>query len=650
MQEKQAPQSPDYACLAVVVMRDNHGERDPDWSTVADLEICTAKGAEIPPEDTHLLARAARDERPSDLRSELCLSMGADWLDKCEHEHEKCKENQDEQTHLPTRVIDVGSTVIQPRLYLSGDGETGRWVALSYCWGGNSSFVLNSATLDSLVSGIPLPTFPPTLRDAILVTRALGVRYLWIDALCIFQDDINDWAVEVPKVSDIYSHAVVTIAVTSAESVKDGFLDRREQHFNCPFPWRRYHHPSDVTDGPHYPIFFRYPIWGDESLYKQQRSRWATRGWTFQEELLSKRLIRYTTGRMIWHCRAGMAVEPAEEPRTDYELFSKLNDLPPHSSSDADTTDSKTAVYTAWCRLIEKYTKRHLTFQKDRLPAIGAIAKLFHSLLGGDKYCAGWWRENLLFGLLWSLDLQSDGSGTPGSPFLRARLRIVGYDESGTTERAANRVPVGVAPEHSGPSWSWAGVNSAVGLRWPQPVQGLSYVARVASVEMRGKFHDDFGSVEGGELVLNAPYRDVHLRLGSYSGTLLSPMSMAQRVLTRLGPLASTKKLAQIVLTRPEVLETTQSTCSVMVPSSSTEFTFIQLAKRNDATWPTLYLLILQPQMTGRAYRRVGLLVLQPWRYDDDKTIAEEMTDRLEGAAYEEVVKEEWPTGTFVII
>ncbi|RYO92653.1 hypothetical protein DL762_001556 [Monosporascus cannonballus] len=601
--------------------------------------------------DTRLLARLARDERPSDLRSELCLSMGADWLNKCSREHAKCKANQNEQTLLPTRVIDVGSTLTQPRLYISGDGEAGKWVALSYCWGGDSGFTLNAASFSSLRSGLPLSDFPSTLRDAVLVTRALGVHYLWIDCLCIFQDDINNWAVEASRMSDVYSDVVVTIAATSAESVNDGFLDRREPHFNCPFPWRRHDHPGSVTDRPHaYPIFLRAPPEHSSHRRRQQSLRWATRGWTFQEELLSKRLLYYMTGRMIWYCRAGKATEPAEEPEGDMSLFSTLKDLPPQS---ANPENFRAATYKAWYKLLGEYTKRHLTFDKDRLPAIGAFAKFFNARLR-DQYCAGLWRGDLLYGLLWGVHSTPYGSGTPGSPPLRARLRISGHEDNHTAERPVNKVPVGISSEHCGPSWSWVRANSAVGLTWPQ-VGSLTYLARIVHVEVRGTLHDDFGCVEGGELVLDAPYRHLHLRLGSYSGTLWSPASLAQRVLTRLGPLASTKKLAEVVLTRPDFLASTHTSRSVIVPSSSTEFTLIQFAKTNYR--PVLYLLLLQPQTTNGAdcgrpqrYRRVGLLELQPWRYDDENFIGEEIISRLESAANSEVSEEEWPTRTFVIV
>ncbi|EAQ89737.1 predicted protein [Chaetomium globosum CBS 148.51] len=213
----------------------------------------------------------------------------------------------------------------------------------------------------------------------------------------------------------------------------------------------------------------------------------------------------------------------------------------------------------------------------------------------------------------------------------------------------------GVSSEHRAPSWSWAGAKSGAELSWPtQFYRGpYTYAAKVVSVEVRSKPGDDFGSVEGGELVLEAPYRHLHLWLGSYSGGLSSPASLVLRALTRLGRLPRTRKLAQIVLTRPDFLASTSSSRSVTVSSSSTRFTLVQIAK----TDKVLYLLILQPLAAEHdrsgpqhRYRRVGLLGLQPYQYDDDKYVGEEMTDRLEGAAYREVTRGEWPRDSFVIV
>jgi hypothetical protein len=100
--------------------------------------------------------------------------------------HKTCRRLNREDKQLPTRVIDVGSPEgnREPRLVVT-NGAFGSWVALSYCWGGESIFKLKASNIHDMLSGIPLENFPATLRDAVHITRRLGLRYLWIDALCI---------------------------------------------------------------------------------------------------------------------------------------------------------------------------------------------------------------------------------------------------------------------------------------------------------------------------------------------------------------------------------------------------------------------------------------------------------------------------------
>ncbi|OGM45105.1 hypothetical protein ABOM_006693 [Aspergillus bombycis] len=642
-----------YAQLMVVAMSDNDKRGRPDGTWVAKLDICIAKGAEIPEGDTYLLERLGRNETPADLRSEACLSLAANWLDKCSREHAECDAYKDKPAFLPTRVIDVGNSLTPPRLHVSGGGETGKWVALSYCRGRDSDFTLNASSFHNLRSGQPLADFPPTLQDAVLVTRALGVRYLWIDSLCIFQDDTNDLAVEASRTSRVFSDAVVTIAATSAETVNDGFLDKREPHFNCSFPWRRHDHPDSVKNGCRtYPVYFRSgrsPINKDRS----RNSRWATSGWTLQEELLSQRLLYYTKEEMIWQCCAGAATEPAEEPTPSSTLFSKVKHLPTGSGKPEGSTKSAEATYRVWYELLQGYASRQLTSEDDRLPAIGAIAESFNTQLK-EQYCAGLWSGDILFGLLWSLHCSSGGSGPPGRTLRRAMLRFMDYD-SKHPRLPAREIPTGVSKDRE-PSWSWVGADTFDGLTWPSQSDTFDYLAKVVSVEVCSKLPDDFGPVEGAVLTLDAPYRHLNLRLGGYSKSPSHPINLVRRVLTRLSPLARTKKLAQVALMRPDYLASTTTGGSVIVPSSSKEFTLIQLARTRTGSRPVLYLLLLQRQTRDKTnnggpqrYRRVGLLRLMPYKHDNDNYIGEEMTDLLEGAAYREVTKKEWPVGTFVI-
>eukprot|EP00136_Aspergillus_niger_P006569 XP_001397644.2 hypothetical protein ANI_1_1628144 [Aspergillus niger CBS 513.88] len=624
---------------------------------MAKLNICTAKGAELPKRDAHLLKDIGRDELPFDLHSEMCLSLAASWLDKCCRKHAKCEGYKDGAHSLPTRVIDVGDSLTQPHLHVSADGETGKWAALSYCWGGDSNFTLNASSFDDLRSGQSLATFPATLRDAVLVTRALGFRYLWIDSLCIFQDNINDWAVEASRMSRIYRHAAVTIAATSAETADAGFLDKRAPYYSCPFPWRRRSHQGSVNDASRaYPVVLR--SYTDTFNKEPARSsRWATRGWTFQEELLSKRILYYTKEEMVWKCRAVTFREPELKPTTTSYIEIPPPLPVPLPKPEQLYADSMSDPYRIWYLLLEIYVSRDLKFDRDRLPAIEALAEFFHAQFR-EQYCAGLWREDLRFGLLWSIHRNGHYPGPHADTAKRSEVRNLSYQYKHNKERYA---PVGVSSKQRKPSWSWIGADNYVDLKWPQLgqlrwLQDYTYFAFILDFKVHGQLQGVFGHVEGAELTLEAPYRHLHLKLDGYSKSQWNPVRVAQRALMRPSPLPSLRELAQVALVRPGYLAGTETSGSVIVPSSSTDFTFIRIAEETRTVPPALYLLILQPQPRNATnnrgphhYRRVGLLRLSPHRYYGSDSVRVAVTKRLESDAYKEVTSEKWPVGTFVI-
>jgi hypothetical protein len=127
-------------------------------------------------EDRDDLACLLLNEIVGDSGSKSSLSVAKKWLDECVANHEHCSSLREQIKILPTRVIDVGSSMVNPRLHQGS--VPGRWVALSYTLGGISSFVLTRKSLEKLENGLPLEEFPATIRDAIVVTRALGIQYL----------------------------------------------------------------------------------------------------------------------------------------------------------------------------------------------------------------------------------------------------------------------------------------------------------------------------------------------------------------------------------------------------------------------------------------------------------------------------------------
>jgi hypothetical protein len=168
-------------------------------------------------------------------------------------------------------------------LHISAQGERARYVALSYCWGDPPhTFATTRAILDD-PSKVHWGDMPATIRDAVAVTRNLGIRYLWVDAVCIAQGDEADKTREIKAMGQIYKNAMGTIAAASSPSVKSGFLEDREIN---KFPV-----PLSLPGSGYGTLWIR-----TEPQSSRDFEPLDKRGWDFQESLLSSRVLYYGSG------------------------------------------------------------------------------------------------------------------------------------------------------------------------------------------------------------------------------------------------------------------------------------------------------------------------------------------------------------------
>lgn len=148
------------------------------------------------------------------------VRLATRWLDDCE-KHGRCKVGND--AHLPTRGLDIGTKNLRRVVLREKLNQKARYICLSYCWGGTNNFLkTKSQNLQAHKTGIKLTELPLTFRDTIQIARSLRVRYLWIDSLCIQQDDPSDWEIEAGRMADVYHNAYLTIAATSARNPHEG--------------------------------------------------------------------------------------------------------------------------------------------------------------------------------------------------------------------------------------------------------------------------------------------------------------------------------------------------------------------------------------------------------------------------------------------
>ncbi|KAH8779474.1 heterokaryon incompatibility protein-domain-containing protein, partial [Hyaloscypha sp. PMI_1271] len=247
------------------------------------------------------------------------------WLNQCKESHQLCRGG--EGMFMPRRALDLG---------LEGIGDPGDpvlvdtdkqypYVALSYCWGSaKEKWVLTKKiNIGQHRQSLPFSQLPATLRDAINLTKKLGFRFIWIDALCIIQDDYMDWVTEAATMGDVYYNASLVLAANTSGDCT--LVGPGNAHFSL-IP------PLD------------------------------SRGWTFQETILARRVVRLSLTEMAWHC--------AELERCECS-FSDLG----FDKAEIKSTTSADDLYQVWKMLVQNYSTRYLTLREDKLIAISGVAR-----------------------------------------------------------------------------------------------------------------------------------------------------------------------------------------------------------------------------------------------------------------------------------
>ena len=420
---------------------------------------------------------------------DFVLDIARIMLDTCvsDSSHVTCMK-ADALHAMPTRVIDVGDSETLPCLYLP-KGRAARYCTLSYCWGANGAWYQTtndniserSRSLPFITNGKPMPK---TYHDAIIIARCLGIRYLWIDALCIIQDDAEDWQRESAKMIDIYHHSYCTIAATGSTHAEEGILNPRPaQHLTTSefgFGWKR---PEFKYFGQHL---------GAASPEKGRLVKDAhlnTRGWVLQEGLLSPRILHFTAHCLYFECLSGTSSEL--DPMNNLRLSEDQSQSIKHRLISEKL--HPLIAYEIWWDILHEYTGKSLTKDEDRLPAISGIAMRIQAHIG-DQYVAGLWRNNLVEDLQWFTSIDSD-----------------------TEEELlwSRRPKTFVAP-----SWSWASVVCQVSsakkpmvkweTNWDQEIWSLAL--DIIHVEIKHRqINNVYGQAASGKLRVRGRLRHAHL-------------------------------------------------------------------------------------------------------------------------------------------
>lgn len=273
---------------------------------------------------------------------------------------------------LPTRLLDVRA-LSHIRLCDGEDiRETGvnKYATLSHCWGSSRSFLTTKESLSSMKRGFDVShQMPKTFRDAIVVAHELGVPYLWIDSLCIIQDDISDWDREASEMARVYTNAYINISAISSDDDAKGFLRRR----SFPYATLRLVSPAGQSA-----IAYLSERRHDFRSPREPHGPLMWRGWVLQEQYLSPRILSFSSSEIRWKCKA---------------LERRENTLRPSLSSTSP-------ISGRWRDVVIDFSGRSLTYETDKLLALAGVASTFAGPHMGP-YFAGLWKNefpgNLLF-------------------------------------------------------------------------------------------------------------------------------------------------------------------------------------------------------------------------------------------------------------
>ena len=324
-------------------------------------------------------------------------SVGKLWLAHCLAKHgSKCSELG---WTLPSpqsfRVIDVRDMCLRTM----GKLDHCQYLTLSYVWGGSRIWKLEKSNKEALVKKGGLLKFmglvAQTIVDAMGVVSSMGERYLWVDALCIVQDDPVDNAEQIASMDRIYGNSLATIIAAQSKTADDGIEGIRPElvpHGRQHAGRQRYLYQTAarLDDDTHLIAPLKTTDHNIES------SVWNKRAWTFQERLLSRRLIIFTHGQILWQCRQMNCREDmsAEDSGVPYSALQHLSFEPRHFGKHInehwrdgsievtrhnDTLLVRSAVFVEYARAVAQFTHRSISFQNDVLNAFDGLGKVFQS-------------------------------------------------------------------------------------------------------------------------------------------------------------------------------------------------------------------------------------------------------------------------------
>ncbi|KAI9172790.1 hypothetical protein HJFPF1_02304 [Paramyrothecium foliicola] len=445
--------------------------------------------------------------------SDSAFKSISDWLIDCKTNHPVCAQIDGlSSMSRPRRVIDIGDgSNLDIRLKEYDESKLHLdqpYIALSHCWGNGKHLTTTTSTVEQRKTNIPLENLSQSFQDAITIARKLQISRVWIDSLCIIQNDPEDLKTEISKMASIYSGATLVIAATSAKDGSGGCLFPREGFVTI---------RGAYATGDQFEIYGRqvidHEVWDWGTGVSLKGSPWLSksyssvplmsRAWCLQERALATRVIHFTKEEVVFECMRGLSCEcGALETYSDYGLYNarqfvqqgrawmhelaikNLTSEPTVSSSvnSAKWMTSYRPVAHAykgrrpinyhrfWRNLVEEFSSKSITKRTDCLPALSGLATIWSAQSLG-RYLAGLWEGDVLRSLTW----------VPIEPCATDKEEM----------------------ECMAPSWSWLGAQRAVqwNARFEDDIKFfVNFVA--ADTACHTSKLNPFGEVEYGYMML----------------------------------------------------------------------------------------------------------------------------------------------------
>lgn len=390
------------------------------------------------------------------------------FISNCLSSHKACQTSP--MGFVPSRLLEVspGSDPNHIRLVeTTSDGQK-TWACLSYVWGGEQPHKATRSTLPEYLKDMCLDVLPQTIKDAVSVCRGLEIAYLWIDCFCIVQDDEVDKAREIPQMALIYRHALLTIAASCAHTVNEGFL-----HRVSPLCYERFA-PTSLRFRDSCGRESKVLVLTEKhhnSMFHKPKEPIDARAWALQEQLLSPRLLSYTSHGPRWSCRCLLQHINGHPDQTFLPRYAVSY---PSLGVDQILPCIPGLKMQTWESIVQIYSSRQVTLHADKLVALSAVARTYsENSQECGTYLAGIWEGSLPGSLMW----QSVTEDIPPRPL-----------------------------EYRAPSWSWASVDGAV--RYESRKVSVDDDFKIINAQTRKVDSNEFGAVTDGTLVIDSRVRN----------------------------------------------------------------------------------------------------------------------------------------------